>query len=64
MELEKEHAELSLRNMRKDTSHTHLQSEKVTQRLLNPQTDTRREMNDPPNNCNQGKCVWRGCNDP
>ncbi|KAF7663354.1 hypothetical protein LDENG_00211730 [Lucifuga dentata] len=53
LELEKEHAELSLRSMRKDTSHTHLQSEKVTQRLFDSQTDTRREINDPSNNCNQ-----------
>lgn len=53
LELEKRHAELSLRSLGKDATHTHNQSEKITQRLLNNQTDTLREMSDP-SNCNQG----------
>ncbi|XP_067450856.1 centrosomal protein of 57 kDa [Thunnus thynnus] len=52
LELEKGHEELSLRSMGKDASHTHLQSDKMTQRVLNNQTDTRRETSDG-SNCNQ-----------
>ncbi|XP_030261655.1 centrosomal protein of 57 kDa isoform X2 [Sparus aurata] len=40
LELEKGHAQLSLRTMGKDAPRTHLQSDKVTQRHLNGQTDT------------------------
>ncbi|GAA6234426.1 centrosomal protein of 57 kDa-like isoform X4 [Lates japonicus] len=50
LELEKGHT--SLQTIGKDTSHTHLQSANVTQRLFNNQTDTEREMSDP-SNCNQ-----------
>uniref|UniRef100_A0A4W6EDY4 Centrosomal protein 57 n=1 Tax=Lates calcarifer TaxID=8187 RepID=A0A4W6EDY4_LATCA len=50
LELEKGHA--GLQTIGKDTSHTRLQSEKVTQRVFNNQTDTEREMSDP-SNCNQ-----------
>ncbi|XP_036926969.1 centrosomal protein of 57 kDa isoform X1 [Acanthopagrus latus] len=42
LELEKGHAQLSLRSMGKDASHTHLQSNQVTQRHLNGQADTER----------------------
>uniref|UniRef100_UPI003AAD3B2F centrosomal protein of 57 kDa isoform X1 n=1 Tax=Centroberyx gerrardi TaxID=166262 RepID=UPI003AAD3B2F len=54
LELEKGCAELSLRTMGKDTSHTQLQSEKVTQSFLdtNTQRDTGRETSDH-SNCNQ-----------
>uniref|UniRef100_A0A3Q3J1W3 Cep57 centrosome localisation domain-containing protein n=1 Tax=Monopterus albus TaxID=43700 RepID=A0A3Q3J1W3_MONAL len=52
LELEKGHAELSLHTMGKDGSHTRVQSEKVTQRHFNNQTETQREMRDP-SNCNQ-----------
>ncbi|XP_039986274.1 centrosomal protein of 57 kDa isoform X2 [Xiphias gladius] len=52
LELEKGHAELGPQTVGKDAQHTHLQSGKVTQRLLNNQTDTERQMRDP-SNCNQ-----------
>ncbi|XP_044060090.1 centrosomal protein of 57 kDa [Siniperca chuatsi] len=52
LELEKGHTALSMHTMGKDASHTHLQSNKVTQRLLNDQTDTEREMSGQ-SNCNQ-----------
>ncbi|XP_073344376.1 centrosomal protein of 57 kDa isoform X2 [Pagrus major] len=42
LELEKGHAQLSLRTMGKDASRTHLQSDKVRQRHFNGQTDTER----------------------
>ncbi|XP_022051816.1 centrosomal protein of 57 kDa [Acanthochromis polyacanthus] len=45
LELEKGHAELSLRSVEKDVSHTFLQNEKVNQRFTNNQTDTERKMN-------------------
>ncbi|XP_056230176.1 centrosomal protein of 57 kDa isoform X1 [Seriola aureovittata] len=52
LELEKGHPELGLQTVGKDASHTHLQSENVTQRLLNNQADTEREMSEP-SDCNQ-----------
>ncbi|KAM9359828.1 centrosomal protein of 57 kDa [Symphorus nematophorus] len=52
LELEKGHAEPSLLTMGRDASRTHLQSDKVTQRLLNDQRDTEREKSDQ-SNCNQ-----------
>ncbi|XP_047191523.1 centrosomal protein of 57 kDa isoform X2 [Scophthalmus maximus] len=51
LELEKGHAEHGLQTVGKDTSRTHLQSEKVTRRLFGNQTDTQREPSDP-SNCN------------
>ncbi|XP_026219075.1 centrosomal protein of 57 kDa [Anabas testudineus] len=45
LELEKGHVELSLHSLRRDASHTHLQSEKITQTVN--QTDSRREMSGP-----------------
>ncbi|XP_042343119.1 centrosomal protein of 57 kDa isoform X2 [Plectropomus leopardus] len=51
LELEKGHAELSLHTMGKDASNTHLQSDKVTQRLLKDYTDTKKESGQ--SNCNQ-----------
>ncbi|XP_028428554.1 centrosomal protein of 57 kDa isoform X2 [Perca flavescens] len=52
LELEKGHAELSLQTLGEDASHTHLQSDKVTQRLLKDHTDTKREISGQ-SNCNQ-----------
>ncbi|XP_039648068.1 centrosomal protein of 57 kDa isoform X2 [Perca fluviatilis] len=52
LELEKGHAELSLHTLGEDASHTHLQSDKVTQRLLKDHTDTKRERSGQ-SNCNQ-----------
>ncbi|XP_071351850.1 centrosomal protein of 57 kDa [Trachinotus anak] len=52
LELEKGRADLGLQTVGKDASRTHLQSERVTQRLLNNQADTEREMSEP-SNCNQ-----------
>ncbi|XP_070762543.1 centrosomal protein of 57 kDa [Enoplosus armatus] len=52
LELEKGHAALSLHTMGKNASHTHLQSDKVTQRLLNDQTDKERKISGQ-SNCNQ-----------
>ncbi|CAK6968151.1 LOW QUALITY PROTEIN: centrosomal protein of 57 kDa [Scomber scombrus] len=50
LELEKGCEELSLRSKGKDATHKHLQSDKM--RLINTQTDTRRETSDG-TNCNQ-----------
>ncbi|XP_059187524.1 centrosomal protein of 57 kDa [Centropristis striata] len=50
LELEKRHTGLSLHAVGKDASHTHLQSDKVTQRLLKDHTE--REINGQ-SNCNQ-----------
>ncbi|XP_008285229.1 centrosomal protein of 57 kDa [Stegastes partitus] len=52
LELEKGHAELGLRSVGKEASHSFLQNEKVTQRLINSPTDTEREMSSR-SNCNQ-----------
>ncbi|XP_067363144.1 centrosomal protein of 57 kDa isoform X4 [Channa argus] len=52
LELEKEHAELNLRSLRRDASYIYLQSEKVTRKLFNNQTNTERETSYP-SNCNQ-----------
>ncbi|XP_026189539.1 centrosomal protein of 57 kDa [Mastacembelus armatus] len=52
LELEKGHAELSLHTRRTDASHSDLQRENITPRLINNQTDTQREISEPPN-CNQ-----------
>ncbi|XP_029923620.1 centrosomal protein of 57 kDa isoform X2 [Myripristis murdjan] len=52
LELEKESAELSLYAMGKDTSHTQLQSEKITHRVSDTQRDIGRETNGI-SNCNQ-----------
>ncbi|XP_070685806.1 centrosomal protein of 57 kDa [Pempheris klunzingeri] len=52
LELERGHTDLSLRTMGKDASHTRLQSNKVTERLLNAQTDSDREIVGQ-SNCNQ-----------
>ncbi|XP_040902671.1 centrosomal protein of 57 kDa isoform X2 [Toxotes jaculatrix] len=52
LELEKGQAGLGLQTVGKDTSHIHLQREKVTQRLFSNQTDREREMSDP-SDCNQ-----------
>ncbi|KAM7413074.1 hypothetical protein PAMA_020451 [Pampus argenteus] len=52
LELEKGNEELSLHSMGKNESHTHLHSDKMTQRLLHNQTVTRRESRDG-SNCNQ-----------
>ncbi|XP_030008974.1 centrosomal protein of 57 kDa isoform X2 [Sphaeramia orbicularis] len=46
LELEKAHGELSLHTMGKDVSNTHLQNDRVTQRLKNNQTSDK-------SNCNQ-----------
>lgn len=55
LELEKGHAQLSLRTMGKDAPRTHLQSDKVTQRHLNGQTDTEKGEGGQ-SDCNQGEC--------
>ncbi|XP_078102321.1 centrosomal protein of 57 kDa isoform X1 [Sander vitreus] len=52
LELEKGHAELSLHTLGEDASHTHLQRDKVTQRLLKDPTDSKREISGQ-SNCNQ-----------
>ncbi|KAK2847230.1 hypothetical protein Q5P01_010229 [Channa striata] len=52
LELEKEHAEHNLRSLKRDASHSNLQSDKVTRRLFNNQTNGEREACYPPN-CNQ-----------
>ncbi|XP_029026644.1 centrosomal protein of 57 kDa [Betta splendens] len=52
LELEKDHAELSLRSLGRDVSYTPRQSDNITHRLLNNQTDTHKESRDP-SNCNQ-----------
>ncbi|XP_028275693.1 centrosomal protein of 57 kDa isoform X2 [Parambassis ranga] len=52
LELEKGQAELSLRSMEENTSHSLMQSEEVTKRLSNHQADTKQEMNGH-SNCNQ-----------
>ena len=56
LELEKGREELSLRSKGKDATHKHLQSDKMRQRLINTQTDTRRETSDG-SNCNQGEYI-------
>ncbi|XP_049431720.1 centrosomal protein of 57 kDa isoform X1 [Epinephelus fuscoguttatus] len=52
LELEKGHAELSLHTMGKDASRTHLQSDKVTQRLFKDYTEER-DRESGQSNCNQ-----------
>lgn len=54
LELEKGREELSLRSKGKDATHKRLQSDTTRQRLINTQTDTRREPSDE-SNCNQGE---------
>lgn len=56
LELEKGHTELSLHTMGRDVSHTHLHTDKVTQRPLNDQTGTEREISGQSNG-NQGGCT-------
>ncbi|TKS81022.1 Centrosomal protein of 57 kDa [Collichthys lucidus] len=52
LELEKGHTELSLHTMGKDSSRTHLQSDKVTQRLFNDKANAEGEISSQ-SNCNQ-----------
>ncbi|XP_032366296.1 centrosomal protein of 57 kDa isoform X2 [Etheostoma spectabile] len=52
LELEKGHAEHSLHTLGENASHTHLQRDQVTQRLLKDHTDTKREISGQ-SNCNQ-----------
>ncbi|XP_034723943.1 centrosomal protein of 57 kDa isoform X2 [Etheostoma cragini] len=51
LELEKGHAEHSLHTLGEDASHTYLQLDQVTQRLLKDHTDTKREISGQ-SNCN------------
>ncbi|XP_010727959.3 centrosomal protein of 57 kDa [Larimichthys crocea] len=52
LELEKGHTELSLHTMGKDSSRTHLQGDKVTQRLFNDKANAEGEISSQ-SNCNQ-----------
>ncbi|KAM6987839.1 centrosomal protein of 57 kDa isoform 1-T1 [Tautogolabrus adspersus] len=52
LELEKGKTELSMHTLGKDASHIHQQSDKVTRRLFNDQTDTAKEKRGQ-SNCNQ-----------
>ncbi|CAJ1065459.1 centrosomal protein of 57 kDa isoform X1 [Xyrichtys novacula] len=52
LELEKGRAEVNIHTMRKDAPHTLLQSDGVTRRLLNEQTDAQKERKDR-SDCNQ-----------
>lgn len=56
LEREKWQAELNLHSIRRDVSHAHLQSDKVTQTPLNDPTDMEQETSGWPN-CNQGACA-------
>lgn len=56
LEREKWQAELNLHSIRRDVSHAHLQSDKVTQTPLNDPTNMEQETSGLPN-CNQGACA-------
>lgn len=60
LELEKRQAELNMRTTRRDVSHTHLQSDKVTQTSLGDPTGVEQETSGRPS-CNQGGCRCTMC---
>lgn len=60
LELEKRQAELNVRTARTDVSHTHPQSDKVTQTSLNDPAGAEQETSGP-SGCNQGGCRCKMC---
>lgn len=60
LELEKRQAELNMRTTRRDASHTHLQSDKVTQTSPSDPTGVEQETSGRPS-CNQGGCRRTMC---
>lgn len=60
LELEKRQAELNMRTTRRAVSHTHLQSDKVTQTCLSDPTGGEQETSGRPS-CNQGGCRRTMC---